>query len=127
MVLGLAAALLIIPTGLRIEVEPRGAAPGEEKVRGSAAVLTGLGLLVVLVLALYGLWPWLARLGQFGEDTPVGLLLANTWLPSRSPPSSVLDWHCSAGSRSGRCARWAGSAKYSCSRSRPGCSSGWDR
>lgn len=90
MVLGVAAALLIITTGLRIEVEPRSrtvpgedrAVPGQGKVRGPAAVLAGFGLLVVLVLALYGLWPWLTRLGQFGQDVPVGSLLANTWLPS---------------------------------------------
>lgn len=49
----------------------------------AALVGTGVGLVVVLVIALVGLWPWLSRAGQSAEGLriPTGTILANTWLP----------------------------------------------
>lgn len=93
MVLGVAAALVVILTGLRIEVDPPGPEPaaatatatppaaGWSTQRTLAALAAIAGLLVVLALTGYGLWPWLTGLGQFGDVTD-GLvaMLVNTWL-----------------------------------------------
>jgi ABC-type sugar transport system permease subunit len=88
MVLGVGAAALAILTGLRMEVEERGAADarsGWVTQRVVAAIATGVGLIVVLAVSLYGLWPWLRGLGRLGldlEDGPsVATMLVNTWLP----------------------------------------------
>jgi hypothetical protein len=89
MALGIGAALLVIFTGLRIELDPSGrpadqppGVPGGGGARVGAAVATCVGLVVVLAITGYGLWPWLSRLGQFGPDTGsvVVDVLVNTWL-----------------------------------------------
>jgi len=84
MLLGLVAAVLVVATGLRIEVEPRPltGASDQHRRRTLATILTVAGLVVLLVLALYGLWPWLARLGQSGQGTQAATLLTATWLPT---------------------------------------------
>jgi ABC-type sugar transport system permease subunit len=90
MALGVGAALVVILTGMRIELDPARpgpataaapAAPGWSTQRTLAALATIAGLLVVLALAGYGLWPWLTGLGRFGDATD-GLvsMLVNTWL-----------------------------------------------
>jgi hypothetical protein len=80
LVLGVVAALVMILSGLRLTVEPARPDPGSRSP--GAAVATGLGLLAVLAVSGYGLWPWLSRLGQLdagGESA--GMVLVNTWLP----------------------------------------------
>lgn len=87
MALGLAAALVVILTGMRIELAPGPERPGRwGGLRVVAVVGTALLLAGVLAVTVYGLWPWLARLG-FGPpgDTPIPTsipaTLARTWLP----------------------------------------------
>lgn len=82
LVLGIGAALIMILSGLRLTVESASRpVPGSGSV--GAAVATGAGLLVVLAVAGYGLWPWLSRLGEI--DTGAGpsavSVLVDTWLP----------------------------------------------
>lgn len=86
-VLGILATLLVILTRLRIEVdassrsadEPAGWTPG----RIVGTVLVAGGLAMALVLALYGLWPWLSHLGDTeARGISTGKVLFNTWVPS---------------------------------------------
>jgi ABC-type sugar transport system permease subunit len=85
MLLGIAATVLVIATRLRIEVdpgyrsadEPRGWPPG----RLVAIVATVVLLAIVLAVSLYGLWPWLSRLGDTTPPRGAGPALLNTWLP----------------------------------------------
>jgi ABC-type sugar transport system permease subunit len=82
--LGLAAVAAIVLSRLRIEVDP-GPGPdpaGGSGVRVAAAVLGGAGLLIVVVLASYGLWPWLSRSAGLPFDAAnAGRVLVNTWVP----------------------------------------------
>jgi hypothetical protein len=92
-VLGLAAVALIIATGTRIEVDPpsRRATPEEPTGRRARAMaLGGAGLVAVLAVTAYGLWPWLSGIGRtdLGEAaaglpgaTPSRVRL-NTWSPA---------------------------------------------
>ncbi len=87
-VLGIAAAVLVIVSGLRVEFDPvarddesRGASGG----RPVALALMGAGLIVVPFLAWLGIWPMLSRsvAGSGGEQVPAelaGTILVNTWL-----------------------------------------------
>jgi ABC-type sugar transport system permease subunit len=81
LLLGLAAGLLVVFARLRIEpVAP--ATP--DRTRAWAVVVAVLGLLVVLAVTLYGLWPWLTGLGNLtadGVDYDSASVLVNTWLP----------------------------------------------
>jgi hypothetical protein len=84
LVLGLGAAAVLILSQLRLTIEPPAAGPsGKPLVPVVAGVATGLGLLAVLAVAGYGLWPWLSRLGELGRESgpPLGTVLVNTWLP----------------------------------------------
>lgn len=83
MALGVAAALVVILTRLRIELADPEAAPGATWTgpRVVAAILLIGGLLVVLGLTVYGLWPWLTGLGRLGLDRDgIGTTLTRTWL-----------------------------------------------
>ena len=79
-VLGLAAMAIVLFTRLRLEVlpapvdEPAGWTPG----RVTAAFIGGAGLLVVLTVTAYGLWPLFAHLGTSTVEADV---VVNTWLP----------------------------------------------
>jgi hypothetical protein len=78
MLLGLAATLVAILTGLRLQVRAdlSNDPPGRVPYVVPAAIL----LVVVLAIALAGLWPWLSHLGQSPRgDLPA--TTANTWLP----------------------------------------------
>jgi ABC-type sugar transport system permease subunit len=81
LLLGLAAGLLVVFSRLRIEpVAP--AAP--DRTRAWAVVVAALGLLVVLAVTLYGLWPWLTELGNVtveGAEEDTATAIVNTWLP----------------------------------------------
>jgi ABC-type sugar transport system permease subunit len=81
MLLGIGAALVVIFSGLRFEYDAAAPAP---PARPWAVAATVVGLLAVLGITLYGLWPWLTRLGQlsveYGESR-AGTALVNTWLP----------------------------------------------
>ena len=80
MVLGIAAWLIVALSGLRFEVADHPGPTGKLW----AVLATVAGLLVVLGITLYGLWPWLHRLGQFGPEefsSDLGPTLVNTWLP----------------------------------------------
>lgn len=82
MALGIAAALLVVLTGLRIEVVPGPEQPGRwGGLRVLAVVGAGLLLAGVLAVTVYGLWPWLTRLGFDGMDRSIPGTLARTWLP----------------------------------------------
>jgi hypothetical protein len=84
--LGLLATVVVILTGLRVEVDPVSRWLDHEHSgwhsRG-AAIAGALGTAGVLVVTAYGLWPWLTRLG--GGRPPPGVsassVLLNTWLP----------------------------------------------
>jgi ABC-type sugar transport system permease subunit len=84
MVLGLGTALVVILSGLRIAVDPaRPAQPSGPVPRGGgsagrvvAMVATGGLLVLVLSLAGYGLWPWLASFGDL-------VLAGGPWLPEQ--------------------------------------------
>jgi ABC-type sugar transport system permease subunit len=89
MLLGVGVAVLVILTGLRSEWAPAG--PGKASV--PAAVLAVLGLLLVLIVAGIGLWPWLAGLGRIDASTEIGEglvlegpsaagLVLRTWAPT---------------------------------------------
>jgi hypothetical protein len=81
MLLGLGAALIVLGSGLRFEFDAPAPAPA---ARPWAAILTAAGLLVVLAITLYGLWPWLTGLGRFtveGTGSTTATAVANTWLP----------------------------------------------
>lgn len=85
MLLGIAAWLLVTFTGLRIELRP--ARPGSAPARAghpAALVATCLGLVAVLAVTAYGLWPLLSRLGSTGsQEIPgAGQVLVNTWVPT---------------------------------------------
>jgi ABC-type glycerol-3-phosphate transport system permease component len=88
-VLGLAVALTLILSGARLEFDPRYRSAEEQSTwtpaRIVAAIGTGVGLLVVLGLTIYGLYPWLHAVatgnGRLPEGTSTGRVLANTWLP----------------------------------------------
>ncbi|MGF1653400.1 MAG: hypothetical protein ACFCUP_08810 [Actinomycetales bacterium] len=95
--LGIAVTVLLVVTGVRLEVlgrtRPGGADEAGEAdalrgghaapVRRLAAVLATAGALAVLVVTVAALWPWLSRIGA--DDVPDGVsvaaVLANTWLP----------------------------------------------
>lgn len=80
--LGLAAALVVILTNLRLEpIAPEKPAP---PARPWALPVTAGLLLVVLGVTLYGLWPWLRPLlGSVVPSGPnTGTLLVNTWVPA---------------------------------------------
>jgi ABC-type sugar transport system permease subunit len=84
---GLAAAVLILVSRLRIEFDP-GYRSAEQEAGWStprilAAVGAGVLLVAVLVVAGIGLWPWLSRLGRSAPLPGAGplTLLRNTWLP----------------------------------------------
>jgi hypothetical protein len=81
LLLGLAAALVIVLSGLRLTIEPDRTGPAGGSV--GAAAVTGLGLLGVLAVTGYGLWPWLSRLTELAPagGPPAGTVLVNTWLP----------------------------------------------
>lgn len=81
LVLGLAAGAVVVFSNLRLDVEPAG--PDQRAGSAGAAVATGLGLVVVLAVTGYALWPWLSRLGQLdtGIGPSAGSVLVNTWLP----------------------------------------------
>jgi ABC-type sugar transport system permease subunit len=84
MALGIAAALVVILTGLRIELAAPDPAPAATWTgsRTVAAIAVIGGLLLVLGLAGYGFWPWLTGLGRLGLDQDgVGTMLVRTWLP----------------------------------------------
>ena len=87
-VLGLAATLLLVLTRARLEVDPayRSAEQptGWTAGRIVAAVLAGVGLLIVLVITLIGLLPWLRHAGNQGtlpDKISAGTVLAHTWVP----------------------------------------------
>jgi ABC-type sugar transport system permease subunit len=83
MALGIAAALVVILTGLRIELATPDPAPAATWTgsRTVAAIAVIAGLLVVLGLTVYGFWPWLTGLGRLGLDQDgVGTMLVRTWL-----------------------------------------------
>lgn len=88
MALGIGAALLVILTGMRIEVAPAPGQPGQpdqpgrwDGIRVLAVVGTALLLAGVLAVTVYGLWPWLTRLGVGEIDRSIPGILARTWLP----------------------------------------------
>jgi ABC-type sugar transport system permease subunit len=84
MALGVAGALVVILTGLRIDLATPDPAPAASWTgsRTFAATAAIAGLLVVLGLTVYGFWPWLTGLGRLGLDQDgVGTALARTWLP----------------------------------------------
>src|SRR5690606_38013476 len=82
MLLGVGAWLLVVLTGLRIEIDPArpGPAPAR-RGRAGALVATCLGALAVLAITGYGLWPLLIRLGSAGPQVAprTGEVLVNTW------------------------------------------------
>lgn len=86
-VLGVLATLLIVVTNLRIELDPRSPASepeGWSAGRVGAALACVLGLLGVLAVSGFGLWPWLTRLAGSPEDLPgpdPSGIAAQTWLP----------------------------------------------
>lgn len=86
-VLGVAAVVLVVVSGLRIEVRSRDqeAAPAASRGWASGAGFAGG---VVLAVTGFGLWPWLRRLFSLGDAATyveggggVGSVLASTWLP----------------------------------------------
>jgi ABC-type sugar transport system permease subunit len=80
--LGLLAGLVVLLSGLRFEFETGAAAP---RAKPWAVITTVAGLLVVLAVTVYGLWPWLTRLGQLtveGAGDETGTALVRTWLPT---------------------------------------------
>ncbi|HEY8473241.1 MAG TPA: sugar ABC transporter permease [Natronosporangium sp.] len=80
MALGIAAWLIVVLSGLRFEVADHPAPTGKPW----AVLASVAGLLLVLGITLYGLWPWLHRLGQFGPEeirSEIGTALVNAWLP----------------------------------------------
>jgi hypothetical protein len=81
LLLGFVAGLLVVFTRLRVEHDPP-ATP--ERTRAGAVVAAILGLVVVLAVTLYGLWPWLTGLGRFtvdGGESDAATAVVNTWLP----------------------------------------------
>ncbi|MEV5413404.1 hypothetical protein AB0K60_31800 [Thermopolyspora sp. NPDC052614] len=88
--LGVAAAVLVIVSGLRVEFDPvarddgpRGGSGG----KGVVLALVGAGLVVVPFVAWIGIWPALSRIvgGSGAEQVPaesLGTIFANTWLPT---------------------------------------------
>jgi ABC-type sugar transport system permease subunit len=84
--LGLAVALVVILTRMRIEVDlqPEPSTTGPVGVRIGAGIAAIFGVLVVLAIARYGLMPWATRLGQVSvEGGPsASSVLANTWVPT---------------------------------------------
>lgn len=91
MFLGIGATVLLLLTRLRVEMAAQvpGPAAGDmapprwDGVRVIALVIAALGLIVVLAIAAYGLWPWLSGLGRTGPDlgaSKTASLVVNTWL-----------------------------------------------
>jgi hypothetical protein len=84
-VLGLAATALLVLSRLRVSVEPRAAEPASpHRTLGRVGAVGGLVL--VLAVAGYALWPWL-RAALTADEVILqypgaGRALANTWLPS---------------------------------------------
>jgi ABC-type sugar transport system permease subunit len=87
MLLGIAAAVLIIISRMRIEVDPKYRSADEPSAwppaRIVAVVIGALLLLFVLVATVTGLWPWLSRLGDTtAVRTTAGAAVVNTWAPT---------------------------------------------
>ncbi|WP_432832553.1 hypothetical protein [Dactylosporangium sp. CA-092794] len=79
LLLGLAATLIAIVTGLRLQVRSD-VAETPPPWRAVAAVVAGVLLLIVLGDTIAGLWPWLSRLGVSpAPGTPSTWV--NTWIP----------------------------------------------
>jgi ABC-type sugar transport system permease subunit len=76
-VLGVATWLVILLTRMRIELDPVDRDTGHPV----AMVAAGAVLLVVVSVTVFGLWPWLSRLGGPGPDGISAGSLVNTWLP----------------------------------------------
>jgi len=87
MLLGTAAAVLIIVSRLRIEVDPKWRSADESTAwppaRVVAVVVAAVLALIVFVGTVSALWPWLHRLG---DTTPrhvsAGQAVVNSWLPT---------------------------------------------
>ncbi|GAA0363293.1 hypothetical protein NE235_23040 [Actinoallomurus spadix] len=87
-VLGVAATLIAIRTGLGVELAPappRGAPEPGRRPDPGRAVLGLLAAVVVLIFAVLASWPWLSALfsGGYGGRAPASpaRLYLNTWLP----------------------------------------------
>ena len=95
--LGLAAAAVVIFTGVRVEVD-RSVEP-TTRPRPWAVAVTGAVLLVVLGVSLSGLWPWLRPLLSSGVPSgpDTGRLLVNTWLPPLISTVVGVGWAALAG------------------------------
>jgi ABC-type sugar transport system permease subunit len=85
MLLGIGATVLVIASRLRIEVDPGYRSADEPRgwpaSRLVAVVATVILLAIVLAVSLYGLWPWLSRLGDTTPPRGGGSTFLNTWLP----------------------------------------------
>jgi hypothetical protein len=84
MMLGIAAAVMVIVTGLRVELHPTSPSPTSGgRRRLTAGVLAAVMLAGVLAVSVYGMWPWLSRLGDFGPlgAPAAGPAPAPAWLP----------------------------------------------
>jgi len=95
--LGLAAAAVVIFTNVRVEVDRSGEPTAQ--TRPWAVAVTGAVLLVVLGVALFGLWPWLRPLLASGVPSgpDTGRLLVNTWLPPLISTVVGVGWAALAG------------------------------
>jgi ABC-type sugar transport system permease subunit len=80
MVLGLLATLLVILTGLRLQVTQAEAAGPRPESRTVALAVGGPLLVVFLVITAAGLWPWLSNLAGGSPQGAPGTFV-NTWIP----------------------------------------------
>lgn len=85
--LGIVAAVVLLASRMRIRVAPATRTADVPRSPGSASVVVGwiataVGLVGVLAIAGYGLWPWLSNLGGSPDTGPsTANLFTNTWLP----------------------------------------------
>jgi hypothetical protein len=87
MVLGVATALLVVRSGLRLEFDPTRASADDRTpsgVRTAALVGTGVGVVALLLFVVVQLGPWLAALATGETRWPAGFaagtVLLSTWL-----------------------------------------------
>jgi len=87
LLLGLGVTLLIVLSGLRLEFDAPWRSADERTtpaaVRTAGLIVGGVALLIVLVLAVIGLWPLLRHLGGGSAPSSVSgaTIAVNTWVP----------------------------------------------
>jgi hypothetical protein len=84
-VLGVAATVIAVRTGLRIELGPGDDAAPKRPDAGGRLVIGALALVVVLIVGIVCSWPWLSALFSSEHTSPLrpstARVLLNTWVP----------------------------------------------